>query len=294
MQSTFVARRAHGSLDTEEIDRMSGEPVPSQLLVGKNALVAGAGRGIGAAVATALGRHGAAVSVVDIEPERASKVVDEIRAAGGQALAVVADVRARQEVDDAVERTAAELGSLDVVANVAGGMQAFGSFAPIHEWSDDAWDNVLEMNLGYVFRMCRAALRVMLDQQAGVVVNIASVSGLTSAPRHSSYGAAKAGLVNLTRTMAVEYGRYGIRVNAVAPGRVATPAIQHDDAASQAEVVARIPLGRFGDPNEVADVVTFLASPMASYITGQTITIDGGLSARYPLLLAGTHASESG
>jgi NAD(P)-dependent dehydrogenase (short-subunit alcohol dehydrogenase family) len=273
---------------------MASELAPGQLLAGKNALVAGAGRGIGAAVALALAHHGAAVSVVDVEPERADSVVNEIGAAGGRALPVVADVRARGQVDDVVDRTVAELGSLDVVANVAGGMQAFGSFAPVHEWSDDAWDTVLEMNLGYVFRMCRAALRVMLDQRSGVVVNIASVSGLTSAPRHSSYGAAKAGLVNLTRTMSVEYGRYGIRVNAVAPGRVATPAIQHDDVAAQAKVTARIPLGRFGEPNEVADVVTFLASPMASYITGQTITIDGGLSARYPLLLAGTHESESG
>jgi NAD(P)-dependent dehydrogenase (short-subunit alcohol dehydrogenase family) len=264
------------------------------LLAGRAALVAGGGRGIGAAVSRALARQGAAVGVIDIESARAEAIAGEITDAGGRALPLTVDLRDRAQVDDAVGRTAETFGSLDVLANVAGGMQAFGAFAQVHLWTDEQWNQVLEMNLGYVFRICRAALAVMLEQGSGSIVNVASVSGTTSAPRHSSYGAAKAGLINLTKTMAVEYGRSGIRANAVAPGRIATPAIQHDDAEQQAKVTARIPLGRFGVADNVADAVVFLASPWAEYISGQTISIDGGLSARYPLLLAGTHESESG
>jgi 3-oxoacyl-[acyl-carrier protein] reductase len=256
------------------------------MLTGRTAMVAGAGRGNGAAIATTLARAGARVAVIDIEADRARTVAEEITASGGEAVAVTADVRVADDVRRIVDEMGA-FGGIDVVVCVAGGMYAFHPFRKLVEWSEDVWDDIVERNLRYVFLVCRAAIPVMVEQgRGGSIVLIGSISGMVSSPRHAAYGAAKAGLANLVRSLAVEHGADGIRVNAIAPGAVLTAATS---GALTPEVVesyrAQVPLGRPGSPDDVARSVLFLASDLASYVTGQTLIVDGGASVRYPFEL---------
>jgi NAD(P)-dependent dehydrogenase (short-subunit alcohol dehydrogenase family) len=249
------------------------------LLAGQAAVVAGGGRGIGAAVARALAGAGAAVCVIDVEIERASDVVAAIAAAGGHAIAVQAELRDAPQVDAAINHAAAAFGGVNVLVNVAGGMHAYAPWRRLADWDEDTWDEIMDRNLRYVFLTTRAMVRQLLAAgTGGSVVNIASISGETSAPNHTAYGAAKAGLTNLTRTLAVEYGPEQIRFNAVAPGSVATPAV-----ADRVNSTTSAPLQRWATPEDIANAVVFLASPLASYITGQTLLVDGGASANFPL-----------
>jgi 3-oxoacyl-[acyl-carrier protein] reductase len=171
------------------------------------------------------------------------------------------------------------LGTVNLLVNVAGGMNAFAPFKPLHQWNAETWDEIVALNLGYVFLTCRTILRGLLEaKSAGVIVNIASISGETSAPNHAPYGAAKAGLASLTRSLAVEYGGHGIRVNAVAPGAVVTPATANREGA-----MGTTPLGRHAVAEDIANAVIFLASPLSSFITGQVLLVDGGASSTFPL-----------
>jgi 3-oxoacyl-[acyl-carrier protein] reductase len=265
--------------------REFGRSFPSQmswnpdLLAGQAAIVAGGGRGIGAAVARTLANAGAAVCVVDVETDRAMEVVDAITAMGGRAIAIQAELRDPRQVESAVNDAAAALGGVHVLVNVAGGMHAYAPWRRLADWDEDDWDEIIDRNLRYVFLTTRAMVRQLLAAGAGgSVVNIASISGETSAPNHTAYGAAKAGLSNLTRTLAVEYGPDQIRFNAVAPGSVATPAV-----ADRVQGTSAAPLRRWATPEDIANAVVFLASPLASYVTGQTLLVDGGASANFPL-----------
>jgi 3-oxoacyl-[acyl-carrier protein] reductase len=249
------------------------------LLAGQAAVVAGGGRGIGAAVARTLAIAGAAVCVIDVEIDRASEVVDEVTASGGRAMAAQAELRDPQQVEAAINLAVAAFGGVNVLVNVAGGMHAYAPWRRLGDWDEDTWDEIVERNLRYVFLTTRAVLpHLLAPGTGGSVVNIASISGETSAPNHTAYGAAKAGLTNLTRTLAVEYGPDQIRFNAVAPGSVATPAVADRVTGNSAA-----PLQRWATPEDIANAVVFLASPLASYITGQTLLVDGGATANFPL-----------
>lgn len=248
-------------------------------LEGKAALVAGGGRGIGRSVALYLARAGAHIAIVDIEPVNAEGVVKEAKALGVKALGVIADVRESAGVAKAVGETMAKLGRIDVLANII----ASNVWKDTLELTEAEWDEVHRGTLRYAFLTAQAAARAMVEgRHGGGIVSIASMSGIDGAPRHAAYGAAKAGLIHLTRTLGAEWGRYGIRVNAVAPGSVMTPkTIPRTTPERDAALKSLIPLGRRADPDDIGKVVLFLASDLASYVTGQTILVDGRATSNF-------------
>lgn len=253
-------------------------------------MVVGAGRGIGAAVVAALAEHGARVGVIDIDAARGRAVVADVARAGGAACFAQADVLVEESLGAAFEELDERLGSPRVLVNVAGGMRDHARWRPADEWSTDDWARITALNLTYVLWSCRAVLPAMRLAGEGAIVNVASVSGLTGAPSHAAYGAAKAGLISLTRTLALENGPYGVRVNAVAPGTIDTPAVGRGRTEELAQrMAASVPLQRRGTAAEIASAALFLASPWASYVTGQTLVVDGGASVKFPIFLPEGH-----
>lgn len=252
-------------------------------LTRKRVLLAGTGAGIGRACALAFAEAGARVACVDVEPGRADEVADAVRAAGAEALPLRADVRRREDVAAAVEATVQAFGGIDVCVDIIGEAR----WGRVLELSDTDWDESFDLVLRHVFYLAQAVGKQMVAQATGgAIVSISSVSGIASAPLHAAYGAAKAGLMALTRTLAVELAAAGIRVNTVAPGAVLTPrVVQRLTPERRAESARAIPMGRLAEPEEIAKVVVFLASDLASYITGQTVIVDGGATAQFPLSL---------
>jgi len=264
------------------------------LLAGKVALVAGGGRGIGEATSRILAAAGASVGVLDREADRAEAVATALRSEGATAIPLVVDLRDEDACGAAVATVIAELGGVDVLANVAGGMTNQAEWRHLEHWSTDEWDRVVHLNLRYVFWLCRAVIPSMVARGGGSIVSVTSISGVFGAPNHSAYGAAKAGLIHLTKTLAVEYGRAGIRVNAVSPGAIATPATEATMSAERRATLARAtPLQRPGAPEDIARAILFFASPMAEYVTGQMLLVDGGVGSKFPLGGVGTDASEA-
>ncbi|HEX5116613.1 MAG TPA: SDR family oxidoreductase [Pseudonocardiaceae bacterium] len=253
----------------------------TQPLGGMNALViGGGGNGIGRAITRAFAAGGAAVAVADVDPDRARAAVDEVIDGGARAIGLVGDVRSRQDVDGFVAQTTAEFGGLDTLVTVVGGQVAFVPAVRLHEMSDDDWDLAYEMNLRYVARAARAAIRTFLAQgKGGSIVSVGSITGVMAAPMQAGYGSAKAGLASLARTVAAEYAGDGIRMNVVACGAIATPVA---NAAQDDEEASEIPMGRFGVPEDAAAAVVYLASPLSSYVTGQSLVVDGGVTVRGP------------
>jgi 3-oxoacyl-[acyl-carrier protein] reductase len=250
------------------------------VVAGKSALViGGGGGGIGRAITRGLSAAGSAVAVADIDRKRADEAVGEAAALGVKTIGLAGDVKARNAVDEIVERAAGELGGLDILVTVVGGQLAFVPASPIREVTDDDWDLVFDVNLRYVARAVRAALGVFVEQGGGTIVSVGSITGIVGSPMQSAYGAAKAGLASLARSVAAEYSRDGVRMNVVSCGPISTPVAQ---AAQAAGTFDFIPMGRPGSSEEVANAVVFLASPLSSYITGQSLVVDGGATAVGP------------
>jgi 3-oxoacyl-[acyl-carrier protein] reductase len=238
--------------------------------------VTGASRGIGRAIALVFARVGAKVALVSRTVEQLKEVADEVNELGGKALVLPTDVAVASEVDHAVERVVTKWGRLDVLINNAGLID----FGPLDQIEPAAWDRVIGANLTGAYLCSRAASAVMERQQDGRIVNITSVSAQTGGVSGGvHYTASKGGLAAMTKTLARDLAPHGITVNAISPGQIdADPELLSPD--QRKEVTAMIPLGRLGEPEEIAYAALFLASPMADYITGTTIDVNGGILKR--------------
>src|SRR3954463_2480246 len=245
---------------------------------GKVALVTGAAAGMGLATARACAEAGAAVVLADYKEDLVKGAADGLVAAGHKAIAVRCDVADDAQVEAMVDRTVSEFGRLDAAVNNAGVM---ARIAPTAESTREDWERVIGVNLRGVWSCMKYELRQMERQGGGAIVNNASVGALTGNPGIGSYIASKHGVVGLTRTAALEYVKHGIRVNAVNPGLIDTQ-IGHDvfkgDEKVYAEAATSIPIGRAGRPDEIASAVLWLCSSAASYVVGQAITVDGGMT----------------
>ena len=252
---------------------------------GKVCLVTGAGSGIGRATAVGFAERGGKVVVSDVNGDAAERVVAEISTAGGTATAIVADVARPADVEAMIARTTQQFGRLDVLHNNAFGVPPElrdRRIARVADTDQAVWDYTIQVGLTAVMQATRAVLPIMRRQGGGAIVNTASISGLFADYGITAYNVMKAGVVNLTRGTAIEYARYGIRCNCVCPGAIDTPLLQRSlGIPGFADGLnAVIPMGRLGRPEEMANVVLFLASDLASYVTGAAFVADGGLTAQ--------------
>jgi meso-butanediol dehydrogenase/(S,S)-butanediol dehydrogenase/diacetyl reductase len=248
-------------------------------LEGRTAIVTAGGAGIGAATARRLAHEGAAVVVADLSGRRATETAAAITSRGGRAASIKMDAADPEGVQAAIRLALETFGGLDVLFNNAG----MAELAPLDEISLDGWNRVIAVTLTGTFLGMKYALPIMRRQGRGAIVNTASVSGIGGDYGLSSYNAAKAGVINLTRSAALENARHGIRVNCVCPGAINTRAAEILDPQRPDEIrrlpAAANPLGRIGEPEEIASAVLFLASDAASFVTGAAIVVDGGLTA---------------
>jgi NAD(P)-dependent dehydrogenase (short-subunit alcohol dehydrogenase family) len=237
------------------------------------AIVTGAATGIGRATAEQLAREGMAVVVADLNGDGAEQVAAALRGEGRSALAVRVDVSQRASVAAMVERTLAEFGRLDVLVNNAG---IAGRAAPLTEQTDEDWDTMMAVDLKSVYLCCQAALPAMQKQGSGAIVNVASIAGKEGNPNMVPYSTAKAGVIALSKALGKEVAQQGIRVNAVAPAVIETEILKQLTPQQVEYMKSRVPMGRFGKPEEVAEIIAFLASDASSFVTAQCYDVSGG------------------
>ena len=242
---------------------------------GKVAIVTGSGRGIGKAIAMKLAENGATLVINDLgDSAPAEQTVAEIKNLNRQAMAIMADVSSSVDVTKMMETAIATYGKVDILVNNAGITRDQLTM----KMTDEEWDKVLAVDLKSVFLCTRAVLRPMLKQRSGRIISMSSVAGIIGNAGQANYAAAKAGIIGFTRTIAKEVASRGITVNAIAPGFIDTPMTETLPAERKQALLANIPLGYLGTPRDIAETVAFLASEEARYITGQVITVDGGIS----------------
>jgi NAD(P)-dependent dehydrogenase (short-subunit alcohol dehydrogenase family) len=248
-------------------------------LAGKKAVVTGAKGGIGKAAAILLAQSGADVAVVDriIDDGQLEAVAQDIRSMGRLSVAIQADVRYKAQVERFIQQSLCDLGAVDILVNCAG----IVSTSKMIDMPEEEWDETVDVNLKGIFLCCQAAAPNMIQRGSGNMINIASEFGLRAAIDRGAYCASKAGVINLTRVLALELAEYNIRVNSIAPGVIKTPLSwrRWSDSAILKDSEARIPMRRLGAPEEVASAILFLSSDASSYITGQNLLVDGGVHA---------------
>jgi NAD(P)-dependent dehydrogenase (short-subunit alcohol dehydrogenase family) len=257
---------------------MEGMTVSLFDLTGKNAFVTGASRGIGRAIAIAFADAGADVALVARGADGLTETAEAIAAVGRKAFIIPADVTSYDAVADAAATAIDQLGYVDIVVNNAGGSNFM---VPFRDLRLSGWDKLIQLNLSSAVYVCHAFAGHLLDRGKGSVINVASVAGVAASPLITPYGAAKAGLISLTKSLAVEWASAGVRVNALCPGWTATElnrALWEDPVAGPA-TIATTPMGRWARAEEMAGPAVFLASDAASYLTGQSVVVDGGQTA---------------
>ena len=251
---------------------------PSFDLSDRVAIVTGGSRGIGRAIALGLANYGADVVVASRKQEDLDIVADEIRATGRKAAAIATHMRNREDIDQLVQRTLDEFGKIDILVNNAGTNPYFGPMMGVEERT---WDQIMTVNLKGYFLLAQAVAKGMIERKSGNIINVSSAGGRRASPGLGAYSVSKAGVIMLTQVLAQELGQYGIRVNAIAPGIIQTrfaEALWSNDAILKRSV-EQTPLGRIGQSEEMAGVCVWLASDASSYVSGQTIVLDGGSSA---------------
>ena len=246
-------------------------------LTNKVAIVTGAGRGIGKAIALGLADAGADVVVAARTAADIEVTASEITQKGNKSLAIPTDVRLKDQVNNLVDETVKRFGKIDILVNNAGGSFTISTM----EMSEGGWDAIIRENLKSVFLCSQAAGKVMVLHKEGVIISISSVAGINAYNDNAAYGAAKAGIINLTKTLALDLAPHNIRVNAIAPGFIATEGAGQlfSDARTQ-KTVSSVPLGRLGRSEDIVGTVIYLASDSSAYVTGETIVIDGGLMSK--------------
>jgi len=250
--------------------------IPNLTLEGKTAIVTGGSRGIGKAISLIFAEAGADVVICGRTIADLEAVAQEIRGLGRRCLAVPADITQKAAVDNLVRKTIDEFGVIDILVNNAG----TGILLPLLEHSEEDWDRVIDTNLKGYYLCSRAVGRRMIDQKKGNIISISSIRGLEAYPGRGAYCVSKAGVIMMTRVLALELSSYNIRANAIAPGFVRTELTESSwaDPKTREQITAQIPMGRWGTLNEIANVALFLASDASSYITGHTIVVSGGWS----------------
>ena len=248
------------------------------LLDGKSALITGGGGGIGRATALAFAREGARVAVADVMEEAARETVALVNAAGGQAISLSGDVSRDADVRAMIDAVVGTYGRLDCAFNNAGiaGWHVDAILKKTAEWSEEAFDRMIAVNLKGVWLCMRHELPQMQAQGSGAIVNTGSIAGLVGLPNSSAYVAAKHGVIGLTKTAALEYAESNIRVNAVCPGYIKTPMTEPSMRLRGEAILAQTPLKRMGSPEEIAEMVVWLCSERASYVSGAAYNVDGG------------------